>query len=84
MFAAHTHPHPPGKGRSSALRLCAFPVNSLVSYLCIPPAPWQAEGLDAHPLSPILLLAQVPKLQVRLVALEAEGQELLLELEKNQ
>ena len=59
-------------------------MNSLVSYLHIPPAPWQAEGLDAHPLSPILLLAQVPKLEVRLVALEAEGQELLLELEKNQ
>lgn len=73
-----------GKWRSSALCLGALPVNSLVSYLYIPPAPWQAEGLDAHPLSPILLLAQVPKLEVRLVALEAEGQELLLELEKNQ
>lgn len=78
-------PHPPTPTMASGgLLPRALPVNSLVSYLYIPPAPWQAEGLDAHPLSPILLLAQVPKLEVRLVALEAEGQELLLELEKNQ
>lgn len=35
-------------------------------------------------LSPALLLIQVLKLDTGLVALEAEGQELLLELGKNQ
>ena len=79
----HVHnPHPATPTMASGgLLPRALPMNSLVY---IPPAPWQAEGLDAHPLSPILLLAQVPNLEVRLVALEAEGQELLLELERNQ
>ena len=59
-------------------------MNSLASQLHILPASWQAGDLDARPLSPTLLLAQVSKLEVGLVALKAEGQELLLELEKNQ
>ncbi|XP_070237393.1 disintegrin and metalloproteinase domain-containing protein 33 isoform X2 [Bos mutus] len=41
-------------------------------------------SLDGRPQRTVTLEEPVPKLQVRLVALEAEGQELLLELEKNQ
>ncbi|XP_070237391.1 disintegrin and metalloproteinase domain-containing protein 33 isoform X1 [Bos mutus] len=40
-------------------------------------------SLDGRPQRTVTLEEPVPKLQVRLVALEAEGQELLLELEKN-
>ncbi|XP_010834929.1 PREDICTED: disintegrin and metalloproteinase domain-containing protein 33 [Bison bison bison] len=40
-------------------------------------------SLDGRPQRMVTLEEPVPKLQVRLVALEAEGQELLLELEKN-
>lgn len=49
-----------------------------------PPAPWQAGGQAACHLRPALLLAQALKLDSALVALEAGGQKLLLELEKNQ
>ncbi|XP_017912895.1 PREDICTED: disintegrin and metalloproteinase domain-containing protein 33 isoform X5 [Capra hircus] len=40
-------------------------------------------SLDGRPQRMVTLEEPVPKLEVRLVALEAEGQELLLELEKN-
>ncbi|XP_044783826.1 disintegrin and metalloproteinase domain-containing protein 33 isoform X8 [Bubalus bubalis] len=40
-------------------------------------------SLDGQPQRVVTLEEPVPKLEVRLVALEAEGQELLLELEKN-
>lgn len=80
-------PHPIPTMASGGLLPCApvsLPMTSLASQLHLPPAPWQAGGLDACPLSPALLLAQVSKLEVGLVALKAEGQGLLLELEKNQ
>lgn len=67
----HTCPYPPWQmGSLLLLASCALP------YLPTPHPIW--------PLSPALLLAQVSKLDTGLVAVEAKGQELLLELEKNQ
>lgn len=66
---AYSHPHPHP--------YLPWQVGSL-----LPPAP----RLSLTSLLPIpaLLLAQVSKLDSGLVALKAEGQELLLELEKSQ
>lgn len=60
----------------------ALPKNSLASSTAYVLLGTQEAWMSA--ISPALLLAQVSELDTGLVALEAEGQELLLELEKNQ
>lgn len=70
-------------GEPAALCLHSLP-QELPHQLTAHPTCWQAGGRAACHLSPILLLVQVLKLDTGLVSLKAEGQELLLELEKNQ
>ena len=81
-------PHPPmptrAGGDPSVPRPHVLPMNSLAAGSTSHWLPGRQKGQAACHRSPVLFLAQILKLDKGLVALEAEGQELLLELEKNQ
>lgn len=68
-------------GDASVPQPHVLPMNSLAGWLPTNQLPGRPGCLPPHPAP---LLAQALKLDTGLVALEAGGQELLLELEKNQ
>lgn len=73
---SHTYPLP------ATARDEAIPMSFLTMQLYFLPVPWQAAGLEAG--GHCILLHQILKPNSVLVALKAEGQDLLLELQKNQ
>ncbi|KAK2505524.1 hypothetical protein MC885_019761 [Smutsia gigantea] len=80
------HHYTPAVASGEPAGLCPTPHSTLPTNSLASPTAYLLLGMQEawmSAISPALLLAQVSELDMGLVALEAEGQELLLELEKN-